>query len=174
MHSAKGLEFDTVFMVGMEEGLFPHSRSIVNPEEMEEERRLCYVGITRAKRKVYLTWATRRHLYGSLQANPPSRFLEEIPEELVEDLSRPKLTVDEEIKLSVTVADRDSALARRSKVEWRDGDSVFHAVFGKGVVVSQDNNIVTVAFAGAGIKKLDRTIAPIKKLSEKRPKKRVV
>jgi len=171
MHSAKGLEFDTVFLVGMEEGLFPHSRSLINPEEMEEERRLCYVGITRAKRKVYLTWATRRHLYGSLQANPPSRFLGEIPEELVDDLSRPKMTVDEEIKLSVTVAnDR----ARKTSVKWRDGDSVFHAVFGKGVIVGQDENIVTVAFAGAGVKKLDRTIAPIKKLSEKRPKKPII
>jgi len=171
MHSAKGLEFDTVFMVGMEEGLFPHSRALVSPEEMEEERRLCYVGITRAKRKVYLTWATRRHLYGSLQANPPSRFLEEIPEELVEDLSRPKLTVDEEIRLSVKVADN---VVRSSNVDWRDGDSVFHAVFGKGVVVGQDENIVTVAFAGAGVKKLDKSIAPIKKLSEKRPKKRII
>jgi DNA helicase II / ATP-dependent DNA helicase PcrA len=176
MHSAKGLEFDTVFMVGMEEGLFPHSRSLINPAEMEEERRLCYVGITRAKRKAYLTWAARRHLYGSLQANPPSRFLQEIPEELVDDLSRPKLTVDEEIRLSVKVASQnpDPVFVRRAGVEWRDGDSVFHAVFGKGVVVGQDSNIVTVAFAGAGVKKLDKTIAPIKKLSEKRPKKPVV
>jgi len=174
MHSAKGLEFDTVFLVGMEEGLFPHSRSLIKPEEMEEERRLCYVGITRAKRKVYLTWATRRHLYGSLQANPPSRFLEEIPEELVEDLTRPKMTVDEEIRLSVKVAGEEASVARKSNTEWRDGDSVFHAVFGKGVVVGQDANIVTVAFAGAGVKKLDKSIAPIKKLSAKRPKKRII
>ncbi|MDO8495547.1 MAG: UvrD-helicase domain-containing protein [bacterium] len=81
MHAAKGLEFPTVFMVGMEESVFPHARSILNPIELEEERRLCYVGITRAKEKLYLTYCRNRTMYGSSQYNPPSRFLEEIPEE---------------------------------------------------------------------------------------------
>jgi len=175
MHSAKGLEFDTVFLVGMEEGLFPHSRSIINPAEMEEERRLCYVGITRAKRKVFMTWAIRRHLYGSIQANPPSRFLREIPEELVEDTRDKERGLREEgVRLSVKVSNGDSQADKFKSITWRDGDSVFHAIFGKGVVVSQDEQIITVAFAGVGIKKLDRSIAPIKRLSERRPKKPVV
>lgn len=81
MHAAKGLEFPVVFMVGMEEGVFPHSRSMLDPIEMEEERRLCYVGITRAKEKLYLTYCHNRTMYGSSQYNPPSRFLSEIPAE---------------------------------------------------------------------------------------------
>lgn len=173
MHSAKGLEFDTVFLVGMEEGIFPHSRSLINPKEMEEERRLCYVGITRAKRKIYLIWANRRHLYGSLQANPPSRFLNEIPEELVEEEGGKKKE-ESEIRLSVTVAGESAGRIKSKEVNWRDGDSVFHSVFGKGVVVGQDENIITVAFAGAGLKKLDKTIAPLKKLSESKKKKPIV
>lgn len=83
LHSAKGLEFPVVFMVGMEEGLFPHSRSILDKAQMEEERRLCYVGITRAKKRLYLTYAKRRMIYGSITSSMPSRFLSDIPEELV-------------------------------------------------------------------------------------------
>lgn len=182
MHSAKGLEFDTVFMVGMEEGLFPHSRSAIDPAAMEEERRLCYVGITRAKRKVFLTRAIKRHFYGSIQANPPSRFLSEIPEELIEESFGSGLnpeptghfepTGGSEIRLSVTVS--NEGVNKTKNIPWRDGDSVFHTSFGKGVVISQNDNIITVAFAGVGVKKLDRSIAPIKKLSERKLKKRVV
>ncbi len=84
LHSAKGLEFSAVFIIGMEEGLLPHSRSIQDPSEMEEERRLCYVGITRAKKKAYLIFARTRKIYGSTQANMPSRFISDIPEELAE------------------------------------------------------------------------------------------
>ncbi|MDP3710195.1 MAG: UvrD-helicase domain-containing protein [bacterium] len=84
LHAAKGLEFPVVFMVGMEDGVLPHSRSIFNPMEIEEERRLCYVGLTRAKEKVFLSFALRRTQFGSIQANPPSRFLSEIPEDLIE------------------------------------------------------------------------------------------
>ncbi len=84
LHNAKGLEFPIVFMAGMEEGLFPHSRSMMEPAEMEEERRLCYVGMTRAQKRLYLTYASTRMIYGGLQANQPSRFLSDIPEELVE------------------------------------------------------------------------------------------
>lgn len=83
IHSAKGLEFPIVFIIGMEDGIFPHSRSLSNPQELEEERRLCYVGITRAKEQVYLTYCRRRLLYGQNQFNPPSRFLFEIPERLI-------------------------------------------------------------------------------------------
>ncbi len=84
LHAAKGLEFPIVFMVGMEEGVFPHSRSLFNPAELEEERRLCYVGLTRARAKVFLTFALRRTHFGSIQVNPPSRFISEIPEHLIE------------------------------------------------------------------------------------------
>jgi DNA helicase-2/ATP-dependent DNA helicase PcrA len=85
-HSAKGLEFPIVFMAGMEEGIFPHARTLMEPDELEEERRTCYVGITRAQRKLYLTYAKMRTLYGRTNANPPSRFLEEIPDEYMERL----------------------------------------------------------------------------------------
>ena len=84
IHAAKGLEFPIVFMVGLEEGIFPHSRSLFNPAELEEERRLCYVGLTRAKEKIFLSFAMRRTHFGSVQINPPSRFLSEIPEHLIE------------------------------------------------------------------------------------------
>lgn len=83
IHSAKGLEFPVVFIVGMEDGIFPHARSIFDPQELEEERRLCYVGITRAQKQVYLTFCRKRSLYGQSQSNPPSRFLFEIPEHLI-------------------------------------------------------------------------------------------
>jgi DNA helicase-2/ATP-dependent DNA helicase PcrA len=85
LHAAKGLEFKTVFVVGMEEGLFPHSRVLMNPEELEEERRLCYVGITRAMDKLYLTYATRRLFFGQRSSNMVSRFLADIPEDLIEN-----------------------------------------------------------------------------------------
>jgi DNA helicase-2/ATP-dependent DNA helicase PcrA len=91
VHAAKGLEFAAVFIVGMEEGIFPHGRSLFNPAELEEERRLCYVGITRAKEKLYLSFAARRASFGSIQANPPSRFLSEIPPDLIEIDQEPAL-----------------------------------------------------------------------------------
>lgn len=84
LHSAKGLEFATVFITGMEEGIFPHSRSLQEASEMEEERRLCYVGITRAKIRLYLICCFERNLYGRYQANPESRFISHIPEGLVD------------------------------------------------------------------------------------------
>src|SRR5207248_4309177 len=86
LHSAKGLEFPVVFLVGAEEGVFPHIRALTEPEELEEERRLAYVGITRARERLYLSHAWSRTLFGSTQYNPPSRFLDEIPVELVEQL----------------------------------------------------------------------------------------
>ncbi len=88
LHNAKGLEFGVVFMAGMEEGLFPHSRSAESEEELEEERRLCYVGITRAKERLILTHASERRLYGYPQANLVSRFIQEIPEEAMEKIGR--------------------------------------------------------------------------------------
>lgn len=89
LHAAKGLEFPIVFMVGMEDGIFPHSRSLFNLQELEEERRLCYVGLTRAKEKIFLTFALQRKYFGSTQVNPPSRFISEIPEHLFEIINDP-------------------------------------------------------------------------------------
>ena len=86
LHSAKGLEFRVVFLTGMEEGIFPHSQSLSEPDELEEERRLCYVGVTRARERLYLTHSWSRLLFGSIQQSFPSRFLKEIPDELVEDV----------------------------------------------------------------------------------------
>jgi DNA helicase-2/ATP-dependent DNA helicase PcrA len=86
IHAAKGLEFPVVFAVGMEEGLFPHAQSLMDPHQMEEERRLCYVELTRAQQRLYLTYASQRMRYGTVQVNPPSRFIDEIPKELIQRL----------------------------------------------------------------------------------------
>lgn len=181
MHSAKGLEFEVVFITGMEEGIFPHGRSILNPKEMEEERRLCYVGITRAKKKVYLLSSQRRLLFGSLQANPISRFLSEIPRELIQEILREETfdqgdRFEEEYRLNVKVASGSDSVdtKNKSKIKFKEGDKVFHRSFGKGVVISENENILTIAFLGTGIKKFDKGIAPIKKLNEKKPQKPVV
>ena len=103
LHSAKGLEFPGVFLVGMEEGIFPHSRALTEPTEMEEERRLAYVGITRAQEKLHLSHAWSRQLFGTTNYNPPSRFLDEIPAELVDQLGcgqRPQLLGPPELPLA--------------------------------------------------------------------------
>ena len=84
IHAAKGLEFPIIFIIGLEEGVFPHSRSLFNPTELEEERRLCYVGLTRAQEKLFLSCALKRRQFGSVHMNPPSRFIKEIPERLIE------------------------------------------------------------------------------------------
>ncbi len=174
LHSAKGLEFNHVFIAGMEEGIFPHNRSTLNPAEMEEERRLCYVGITRAKQKLFFTCAKTRRLFGNLQMNPASRFISEISPELLEK-QEGGLQIETEIKLDIRVGKKSEVGEKIiSSERWQDGDKVFHHIFGKGVIVSQDRNILIVAFAGTGIKKLDGTIAPLKKIDEKRPKKPVV
>ncbi len=171
MHAAKGLEFEKVFIVGMEEGIFPHSRSTINPAEMEEERRLCYVGITRAKKKVYLLSAERRIIFGNLQANPASRFLREIPDHLIEKIGNERNSFEEEFKLSIKVEEEKPVLKTGKNINWKEGDKVFHNVFGKGLVISEQDNILTIAFAGAGIRKLDKNIAPIKKIMEEKKSK---
>jgi DNA helicase-2/ATP-dependent DNA helicase PcrA len=91
LHAAKGLEFDYVFLIGLEEGLFPHNRSVEDREKLEEERRLCYVGITRAKTKLYITYATKRMFFGKTSFNMVSRFVSEIPENLIETSANTKL-----------------------------------------------------------------------------------
>lgn len=155
LHSAKGLEFDYVFIVGLEEGLLPHSRSMIDHKEMEEERRLMYVGITRAKIKVYLLFTRERNIFGSTQVNAPSRFLDDIPEHLLED-SNSKLQIPNTKQIQNT----------KFKIQnsFRDGDKVFHETFGEGRVVSTQGNIITVAFSKVGLKKLSANIAPLRKI----------
>lgn len=160
LHQAKGLEFPVVFIVGMEEGVLPHRKSFDDPEEMEEERRLCYVGVTRAQKQVYLLRAFRRSLLGGSSLNPPSRFLKDIPPDLV--------TVKgfwEEDKLTAMAAPRPF-----TTLNLKTGDRVQHKMFGEGVVISchptRDDYEITVAFKEAGIKKLLLSLAPLEKMEK--------
>jgi len=149
LHNAKGLEFPIVFMVGMEEGVFPHVRSMTEPEELEEERRLCYVGITRAKEKLYLTSAWSRKLWGSTSYNMVSRFAREIPDDLFGD------AVETEIESP-----------SKNFGAFSLGDRVAHKTFGDGKVTSvKGENQVTVLFSGVGEKTLLLEYAPLEKIS---------
>lgn len=159
LHSAKGLEFDTVFMVGMEEGIFPHSRTFFEPTELEEERRLCYVGMTRAKSKLYMIHASSRLLYGTTQHNVPSRFLAELPAELVENNARANTLAG---LLDTQPADEFSQEA--SYPTLMVGDEIEHPVFGRGTVQSGGEEEVVVRFHRVGVKTINLAYAPIKKL----------
>lgn len=163
-HSAKGLEFPVVFMAGMEENLFPTSRASFSQEEMEEERRLCYVGITRAKERLYLTLAATRLLYGRAMANPPSRFLGEIPDHLICWLNRPGTGVVAGEK--VEKGEKMQTTAERGTAQWQPGQKVEHAKWGPGVIVGVQEEkgdiILTVAFPNQGIKKLLASLAPLR------------
>ncbi len=144
MHAAKGLEFKVVFLIGMEEGIMPHSMSLNEESELEEERRLCYVGITRAKERLYITNAKRRMLFGNTNMNPPSRFIAEIDGNLIEK---------EESKPETKVFNKTN-FYERERIDYKHGEIVMHASFGKGVVVDNDERFVTVAFDKRfGIKK---------------------
>ena len=145
LHSAKGLEFKVVFMVGMEEGLMPHSNSFVEENGIEEERRLCYVGITRAKERLYLTNAKTRMLYGKDMMNPPSRFISEIDGAYIES------NQIEEKKINKVLLYNDDL------EDYKSGEVVIHLSFGRGVVIGVDDRFVTVAFDKRfGIKKFLR------------------
>ncbi|MCK5080810.1 MAG: UvrD-helicase domain-containing protein [Candidatus Moranbacteria bacterium] len=162
LHSAKGLEFNRVFLVGMEEGLFPHSRSIINPSEMEEERRLCYVGITRAKKKAYLFFTNYRNIYGSTQASVKSRFLEEIDQELIEQ-EMVQEDLDSGFYEDPTLLEEDPFEPSSGIADLKDGDRVSHPDFGNGMVVSKEGDLVTVAFPKLGLRKLSVKFAPLTK-----------
>ena len=153
LHAAKGLEFPVVFMAGMEENVFPHSRTQFDQAELEEERRLCYVGMTRAKQRLYLLHATSRLLYGQTSHNPPSRFLLDIPQELTKDSA----VTQETWPTQDTKPDNE-------KLKLKAGDKVRHNKFGEGIVVSVAGDEATVAFAGVGVKKLSLSFAPIVKV----------
>jgi len=148
VHSVKGLEFDHVFVVGMEEGIFPHMNSLMETSELEEERRLCYVAITRAKDDLHLINARRRTLFGKEQINPVSRFIGEISPDLMETNVKEEQSVKEE-KIEV------EEMFRQEEVDYQVGDYVYHETFGTGRVVEVTNTLVSVAFKHPhGIKKL--------------------
>jgi len=181
LHTAKGLEFPDVFLIGLEDGVFPHLRSLGEPDELEEERRLCYVGITRARERLYLTHAWSRSLFGSTQYNPPSRFLKEIPEQLTElvEGSRSRMRpggtsgsswgrdriVDNASRAPTATRPVRSTGAERLGI--RVGDDVVHGKFGEGVVLeiigSGDSAEVIVRFPSVGEKRLLLAWSPLKK-----------
>ena len=165
LHQAKGLEFPAVFIVGMEEGILPHRRSFDDPEEMEEERRLCYVGITRAKKRLYLLRSYRRSLFGGSTANPPSRFLQDISPHLISPRG-----LWEESPTPVASAYSQPSSRPSSALALKVGDHVRHSKFGPGIVMNclptRDDQELTVAFEEAGVKKLLASLAPLEKIEK--------
>jgi DNA helicase-2/ATP-dependent DNA helicase PcrA len=164
LHAAKGLEFPVVFMTGMEETIFPHSRALYDQSEMEEERRLCYVGMTRAREELFLTYASARMLYGGMQHNPPSRFLSEIDGQTQtapasSSFSRPNPFANDGETQYAPVDDEPQYLP-----ELNEGDNVKHSVFGVGTVLEMDGENATIYFRGKGTKKLNVAFAPLEKL----------
>ena len=188
LHSAKGLEFPVVFVVGMEEGLFPHSRSMDDPEQMEEERRLCYVGVTRAKERLYFLHTFRRTLYGESSVREPSRFLQDFPDHLVKGKEKKPAARQESLGLGAGrfmgtrrtgftsfSPGRDPRRARSepansSVPHFETGDQVQHEVFGRGIVIESKpaggDEQVTVAFAGVGLKRLMAGMSPMEKVDK--------
>ncbi|MBU1019534.1 MAG: UvrD-helicase domain-containing protein [Patescibacteria group bacterium] len=163
LHSAKGLEFPCVFVCGLEEGIFPHSRSLLDPQEMEEERRLMYVGMTRAVDELFLLHAERRMLYGDVKNNAASQFLLDLPDELVERNSGavkvPTIRAFGHRSIPVEVEEG-------VEIEMGIGDRVFHKFFGQGVVTEIVGGVITVAFddRSVGVKKLAASIAPLERI----------
>lgn len=187
LHSAKGLEFPIVFIVGLEEGILPHARSLLSQAEMEEERRLMYVGLTRAKEKIYLLFTRQRTLFGSVQMNGPSRFLEDIEEKLIEKQSyREKdqaffnalleknypvsngfrnVKKQESFRNNKNIEEEgETKELKNEKIPLKGGERVIHREFGDGIVVSVSGDIVTVAFKKAGIKRFSAEFAKLKRL----------
>ena len=158
VHSVKGLEFDHVFVVGMEEGIFPHMNSLMENSDLEEERRLCYVAITRAKDDLYLINARRRTLFGNEQINPVSRFINEINKDLLETNAEELLKKEEKINVG--------EMFREDDVDYKVGDVVYHESFGTGKVVEVTNTLISVAFKYPhGIKKLMKNHKKLSKVA---------
>ena len=170
IHSAKGLEFDCVFLCGMEEGIFPHQNSFGSDAEIEEERRLCYVGITRARKVLYLTNAHSRILYGREQVNPPSRFIKEIDKDLL-DVKVKSMRLEHLRSKNVgkipTFSSKSSFYNNDGEsLEFKVGDHLMHSLYGRGTIVAMDNTFYTVAFSSRfGIKKIMKNFKGIRKVN---------
>ncbi|SMC46603.1 DNA helicase PcrA [Sporomusa malonica] len=185
LHSAKGLEFPIVFLAGLEEGIFPHVRTLMDEREVEEERRLCYVGITRAERKLYISNARQRMIYGNTVSYSPSRFLDEIPPELIERyaLKRPSYLSPVQNRPAAATALPPRAVpkpeltilktpvqnpTKPNNTDWKAGEKVYHAKWGTGTIVAVtgtgDNMQLSIAFPSEGIKKLMAQLAPISRV----------
>lgn len=173
LHAAKGLEFPIVFLGGLEEGLFPHSRTLMNPEEIEEERRLAYVGITRTEKELYISNATTRTVFGRTSSYLPSRFIDEIPAELVDSL-RAKRRIPDDIKPTVprhmSVASRPvtKPIIRNEVIaDWKVGDTAIHSKWGNGKVVDVSGEgagmKLTIEFPTQGVRVVMAKFAPVKK-----------
>ena len=169
IHSAKGLEFDCVFICGLEEGIFPHQNAFGSESEIEEERRLCYVGITRARKVLYLTNAHSRILYGREQVNPPSRFIKEIDKNLldikVKNTSLERLR-SKNVGRIPTFSNKNIFYNNETAMqELKVGDHLMHSLYGRGTVVAMDNTFYTVAFSSRfGIKKIMKNFKGIRKV----------
>jgi len=178
LHAAKGLEFPVVFMTGMEETIFPHTRALYNQTEMEEERRLCYVGMTRAREELYMMYATSRMLYGGVQHNVPSRFLGEIDAAYSEETAmgvsfgsslagsrpyQPEQRYDDSQYTAPAPPKADDGEPHYVP-DFEIGDGVKHQLFGNGTIVELEGETATIYFQGKGPKKLNIAFAPLEKL----------
>lgn len=188
LHAAKGLEFPLVFLAGCEEGVFPHSRSLANPEEMEEERRLAYVGITRAREVLHVSHAESRNLYGNTQYNPPSRFLDEVPDELFRKEGRVKAFgggrreergsrsasrsfsddfTNRQVDAALAAGKRNEPKPQGTITDFRVGEDVLHPTFGEGVIIElnigRGRTEATIRFRDKGTKTLDLAWAPLQR-----------
>jgi DNA helicase II / ATP-dependent DNA helicase PcrA len=159
LHAAKGLEFPVVFIAGMEETIFPHSRAMYDQSEMEEERRLCYVGMTRAKQELYLLHASGRLLYGTTHHNPPARFLSEISGDAVQEGGFEQFGYGGAAGYSQALKNEP-----RYVLELSEGDTVNHQLFGVGSVLEIQGDNAVIYFKGKGTKKLNVSFAPLEKL----------
>lgn len=174
LHAAKGLEFPVVFMTGMEESIFPHSRALYDASEMEEERRLCYVGMTRAREELYMLYASARMLYGGMQHNAPSRFLAEIDAAYVQETAtamsfggqsfQGERRYDDRLYVAPAPPTPADDGEPRYVPDFEIGDGVQHQLFGKGTIVEMEGENATIYFQGKGPKKLNVAFAPLEKL----------